>query len=140
MHSGMQASVVQGTYHSNKFAVMNGVKQGCVLASTLFSLYLSAVLEIAFDDSLDGVSSQTRHNTDLFNVAHFKARTKTSQKIVKEMLFADSSALVAHDARSRQWLVDRFSSAANQFSFKINIKNTECLFQPVNNINICNTC
>ena len=140
LHSGMQASVAQGTNHSNEFAVTNGVKQGCVLAPTLFSLYLSAMLEVAFDDSLDDVSIQTRHNADLFNVAHFKARTKTSQKIVKEMLFADSSALVAHDARSRQWLVDRFSSAANQFSFKINIKNTECLFQPVNNINICNTC
>ena len=89
LHSGMQASVAQGTDHSNEFAVMNGVKQGCVLASTLFSLYLSAVLEIAFDDSLDGVSSQTRHNADLFNVAHFKAQTKTSQKIVREMLFAD---------------------------------------------------
>ena len=136
----MQASVAQGTNHSNEFAVTNEVKQGCVLAPTFFSLYLSAMLEVAFDDSLDGVIIQTWHNADLFNIDHFKARTKTSQKIVKEMLFADSSALVAHDARSRQWLVDRFSSAADQFSFKINIKNTECLFQPVNNINICNTC
>ena len=67
----MQASVAQGTDHSNEFAVMNGVKQGCVLAPTLFSLSLSALLEVAFDDSLDGVSIQTRHNADLFNVAHF---------------------------------------------------------------------
>ena len=66
----------------------NGVKQGCVFAPT-FSLYLSAMLlEVAFDDSLDGVTIQTRHNASLFNVAHFKARTKT-QKIVREMLFAD---------------------------------------------------
>ena len=89
LNSGMQASVAQGTNHSNEFAVTNGVKQGCVLASTFFSLYLSLMLEVAFDDSLNGVSSQTRHNADLFNVAHFKARTKTSQKIVREMLFAD---------------------------------------------------
>ena len=96
----MQASVAQGTNHSNEFAVTNGVKQGCVFAPT-FSLYLSAMLlEVAFDDSLDGVSIQTQHNANLFNVAHFKARTKTSQNIVKEMLFADDSALVAHDAES----------------------------------------
>ena len=55
------------------------------------------------------------------------------------MLFADDIALVAHDAKSMQRLVDRFSSAADQFSLKINIKKTECLFQPVKNINITQT-
>ena len=116
VHSGMQASVAQGTNHFNVFAVMNGVKQGCVLVPTLFSLYLSAILEVAFNDSFDGVSIQTRHNVDIFNVSHIKARTKTSQKIVREMLFADDSALVAHDAESMQRLFDKFSSAADQFS------------------------
>ena len=55
------------------------------------------------------------------------------------MIFADDSVLVAYDAKSMQRLVDRFSSAADQFSLKINIKNTECLFQPVKNINITQT-
>ena len=87
LHSGMKASVAHGTNHSNEFAVTNGVKQGCVLALTLFSLYLSAMLEVAFDDSLNGVSIQTRHNADLFNVAHFKAKTKTSQKNSKRNAF-----------------------------------------------------
>ena len=106
----------------------------CSCPNPLFTR--SAMLEAAFDDSLDGVSIQTRHNADILNVAHFKARTKTSQNIVREMLFADDSALVAHDAESMQRLADRFSSAADQFSLKINIEKTECLFQPVRNINI----
>ena len=55
------------------------------------------------------------------------------------MLFADDSALVAHGAESMQRLGDRFSSAANQFSLKVNIKKTWCLFQPVKNINIAQT-
>ena len=54
--------------------------------------------------------------------------------IVRKMLFPDDSALVAHDAESMQRLDNRFSSAANQFSLK-----TECLFQPVKNINIGQT-
>ena len=117
LHSSMQAAVAQGPTHSTEFAVTNGVKQGCVLAPTLFSLYLSAMLEVAFDDSLDGVCIQTQQNADLFNVAHFKAKTKTSQKIVREMLYADDSALVALDAESMQRLIHRFSLAAEQFSF-----------------------
>ena len=128
LDSGIQASVAQSTNHSNKYPVTNRTKQECVLAPTFFSLYLSAMLEVAFDDSLDGVIIQTSHNTDFFNVANFKAGTKTSQKIVRKMLFTDDSALVAQDAKSMQRLVDRFSSAADQFSLKINIKKTECLF------------
>ena len=45
------------------------------------------------------------------------------------MLFANDSALVAYDAESMQRLVDRFSSAADQFNLKINIKKSECLFR-----------
>ena len=46
---------------------------------------------------------------------------------------------MAYDAESMQKFVDRFSSAADQFNLKINIKNTECLFQPVKNFNIAQT-
>ena len=41
LHSEMQASVAQGTNHSNEFAVTNGMKQGCVLAPTLIYFTLS---------------------------------------------------------------------------------------------------
>ena len=36
---------------SESFDVSNGVKQGCVLASSLFALYLTTILEVAFKDS-----------------------------------------------------------------------------------------
>jgi len=135
LHCGMQANVAQGSSISKKFAVSSGVKQGCVLAPTLFSLYLSAMLEVAFTGANEGVYIQTRHDADLFKVSQFQAKTKTSQKIVREMLFADDSALVAHEEESMQVLVDRFSAAAKQFSLKINIRKTECLYQPVKNVN-----
>ena len=114
----------------------NGIKQGCVLAPTLFSFYLATMLEVAFADVDEGIYIQTRHDADLFNVAHFKAKTKTSQIVVREMLFADDSAIAAHDAQDIQQLVDRFAQAAEHFSFKINIKKTECLYQPVKNISV----
>jgi len=41
---------VHGREASSKFAVTNGVKQGYVLAPTLFSLHLTAMLKIAFKD------------------------------------------------------------------------------------------
>nr|VZI02518.1 unnamed protein product [Spirometra erinaceieuropaei] len=44
LHDGMMARVTDNGAVSEAFAVTNGVKQGCVLASTLFSLMFSAML------------------------------------------------------------------------------------------------
>ena len=55
LHTGMQANVTISSSVSSDFAVSNGVKQGCLLAPTLFSLYLAAMLEVAFKDIQEGV-------------------------------------------------------------------------------------
>ena len=67
---------------------------------TLFSIFLSAMLDDAFRDIGDGVYIQSRQSADLFNVAHFRAKTKTTQILMRIVLFADDSALVAHSAES----------------------------------------
>ena len=55
LHTGMMANVSVGGEVSESFSVTNGVKQGCVLAPTLFSIFLSAMLDDAFRDMGDGV-------------------------------------------------------------------------------------
>ena len=70
-----------------------------------FSIFLSAMLEEAFRDMGDGVYIQSRQDADLFNVAHFRAKTKTAQILVRELLYADDSALVAHSAEEIQRIV-----------------------------------
>ena len=55
LHTGMQANVAMRGSVSKDFSVSNGVKQGCVLAPTLFSIYLAAMLEVAFKDTSEGV-------------------------------------------------------------------------------------
>ena len=49
---------------------------------------------------------------------------------IRELLYADDSALVANNAVDMQQIVDRFSSAASMFGLKINISKTELLYQP----------
>ena len=44
-HDGMYGRVSIGGDISNAFEINHGVKQGCVLAPTLFALYLAAVLD-----------------------------------------------------------------------------------------------
>jgi len=53
----------------------------------------------AFRHMGDGVYIQSRQSPDLFNVAHFRAKTKTTRILMRDLLFADDSALVAHCAK-----------------------------------------
>ena len=127
LHTGMMANVSVGVEVSELFSVTKGVKQCCVpIAPTLFSIFLSAMLDEAFRDMGDGIYRQSRQSADLFNVAHFRAKTKTTWILIRELLFADDSALVAHSAEEMQKIVDAFSDASK----KINIKKTEVLYQP----------
>ena len=96
---------------SDTFAITNGVKQGCVLAPTLFFIFMSAMLEEAFRDMGDGVYIQQRQNADLLTVAHFRAKTKTTNILVTELLFADDSAPIAYSTEEIQRIVDAFANA-----------------------------
>ena len=77
---------------------------------------------------IDSVYIQYRHSADLFNVAHFRAKTKTTRILMRELLFADDRALVVHSAERMQTIVDAFSDASKKFGLKINIKKTEVLY------------
>ena len=84
---------------------------------------------LSFRDIGDGVYLQSRQNADLFNVAHFRAKTKTTRILMRELQFADDSALVAHSAEEMQKIVDAFSDASKKLGLKINIKKIEVLYQ-----------
>ena len=91
------------------------------------------MLEMAFKDTSEGVYIQTRKEADLFNVAQLKAKSKTSTEVVREMLFADESALAAHSAYAEDMksLLEKFARiTADQFSLKINSEKTEFPYQP----------
>ena len=74
MHTGMMVNVMNGGEVSDTFDITNGVKQGCVLLPKIFAIFLSAMLKEAFNDMGCGVYIQSRHNADLFTVAHFSTK------------------------------------------------------------------
>ena len=54
-HDGMTGRVSIGGDISDAFPINHGVKQGCVLAPTLFTLYLGAVLETMSANLASGI-------------------------------------------------------------------------------------
>ena len=74
-HQDMQSTVCFDGATSNAFPVSRGVKQGCVLAPTLFGIFFSMLLQYAFVD-FTGVYVWTRSAGKLFNIARLRAKTK----------------------------------------------------------------
>ena len=72
---GLQSRVQNDREYSEPFPVTNGVKQGCVMAPTLFSMMFSAMLTDAFQDVDVGFSIRYRFNGKLLNLRRLQAKS-----------------------------------------------------------------
>ncbi|XP_035658037.1 uncharacterized protein LOC118403431 [Branchiostoma floridae] len=129
-HDGMQAHVRDSDALSDPFPVTNGVKQGCVLAPTLFSIMFTAMLTDAFSGGDVGIGIRHRTDGKVFNLRRLQAKTKVKTDIVRDLLFADDCALNAGSEPSMQHSVDNFSNGCNNFGLTISTKKTEVLHLP----------
>ena len=131
LHADMNGLVSHNSELSAPFKITNGVKQGCALAPTLFSIFLTAALFEAtreLDDT--GIMLRFRSDGGLFNLARLRAKTKVSSVLIRELLYADDSAFLAHSRDDLQLIADRFAAACRLYGLTINLKKTEVLYQP----------
>ena len=133
-HEDMRGTVKYDGSSSEPFPILSGVKQGCVLAPTLFGTFFSLLLQCAFDQSEDGVYIHTRSDGGLFNLARLRAKTKVRKVLLREMLFADDAALAAHSEEALQRLIDRFAHACDEFGLTISLRKTDIMGQDVSSI------
>ena len=110
-HDGMQVRVQDDGESSEPILVTKGVKQGCVLAPTLFSMMFSAMLAEAFRENSDGISIRFRTDGKLFHLRRLHAKTKVKMDCVRDLLFANDCALNACSEPEMQQSMDKFSSA-----------------------------
>jgi len=127
-HEGMRAWVIEGGEQSEDFDVLNGTKQGCMLAPLLFSIFFAMMLIVAFKDCDLGIGVQFTDGS-VFDVRRLQARTKVHSAIIRDLLFADDCALVAHTLREVQLIFDRFLNTAQRFGLTVSLKKTEALHQ-----------
>ncbi|KAJ2942940.1 hypothetical protein O0L34_g15130 [Tuta absoluta] len=128
-HDTMRGSVMFDGEMSTAFDVNRGVRQGCVLAPTLFGIFFSALLLVAFKDCDVGVHLHTRKDGRLFNINLLKSATKRNDLIARELLYADDAALVANSEEHLQELITRFGRACEMFSMSVNARKTVIMVQ-----------
>ena len=106
---------------SESLLISNGVKEGCVLAPSLISIFFSMMLREAKDDFINGIYIRFRIDGSLFILRGLLAKTKVVEEFIKELLFADDCPLLAHC----------FSEAAKVFRLTFSLEKTEVLCQPL---------
>ena len=129
-HDGMLARVLDEGDCSDAFPVTNGVKQGCILAPTLFSMMFTAMLSDAFCNNAENMKIKFRTDGRLFNLRRLQAKTKVEEEPVRDLLFADDCALNDATEAQMQQSMDCFSTACDNFGLTISTKKTEVLHQP----------
>ena len=121
-HDGMVARVENDGESSDPFPVTNGVKQGCVLASTLFSMMFSAMLPDAFQEGDNGIPIRYRFDGKLFNLRRLQAKSKEQTEVLDEFLFADDMAKGAPTEEKMKKGVDQVSDSCDSYDLTIRIK------------------
>ncbi|VDL96319.1 unnamed protein product [Schistocephalus solidus] len=87
LHNGMMARVTDNGTVCEAFTVTNGVKQGCVMAPTLFNLMFSTMLMDAYRDEQPVIRIAYRTDGHLLNTsAPHMSKRNTKQNMLSAFI------------------------------------------------------
>ncbi len=130
LYDGMEVTMLSnGGTKSEPFTVETGVKQGCVIAPTLFAIFIAAILPLIGEELPQGIPIMYRTDGRLFNLSRLKAKSKVNCTTITELQYADDIVIAAHSAEDLQGIRNAFAKAYRALGLKLNIKNTKVLHQ-----------
>ena len=129
IHDGAEGIVAVPGRDSERFNITQGTEHSCILASTLFTLFLIVVLLKKRIDIETWVRLTIKSDRNFFNFARPWATTKTWKKLVNEMLLVDIMVIIPHDKDhiTRMFIV--FTKEAKRWVMQNNTQKTEVLYQ-----------
>ena len=116
------------------FKVRSGVKQGCVLALTLFAIYFAVLLQHAFDGKENGIYIRNRSDGSLSNLKILKSKRLATEVLIRELLLADNAAITTHSKIELWRLADRLAEACHLCGLTIYVRKTQVIGQGTNSL------
>ena len=97
-----------------------------VCAPLLFCILFAMMLLVALKDCDVGIPIQSGSDGSVFNLRRLQVRTDTIPALVRDLLYADDCAFLAHTL-----LFDRFRTPAARFGLTVSLKKTEVIHPPI---------
>jgi sorting nexin-29 len=127
LHSGNFAAVRLDGKIGARFKVSAGVRQGCVIAPTLFNIFIDLVMKKAL--------ARMPPNCGI------KLKQRASDQIaigslenVVMLMYADDVVLMSHDPSELAVMLSTVDEVANEYGMRINASKTEIQFQGVSDV------
>nr|VZH98633.1 unnamed protein product [Spirometra erinaceieuropaei] len=130
LHDDMMAHVTDNSTIYEDFVVTNGVKQGCVLPTTIFSHMLFAMLMDAYRDERPGIRIAYRIDRHLLKSWGMQVRMRLSTTTVHNVPFADDCSPNTSTEVDMQQSMDLFASSCAHFELTTNTNQTVSMHQP----------
>nr|VZI22085.1 unnamed protein product [Spirometra erinaceieuropaei] len=124
------ACVTSNGVVSEAFAVTKDVRQGYVLAPTLFSLMFPAMLMDAYHGERPRIRVAYRTGGQLFNQWRMHFQSRVSATFVHGLIFADDCALKATTEGNKKMSMDLFAAACDNFGLIINTEKMVAMLKP----------
>ena len=121
----MKGCVLYDGDQSGSFNINTDVKQGCVIAPTLFSIFLAAFISLAAVDQAKGVGTIYLNDGELFNMRPHRAKTKVKATSIVDLQYADDCAIAAHTRAVLQNTLDAFSETYTLLGITVNVTKTK---------------
>ena len=102
---GQQGQLKHNESLSGSIPISSGIKQGCILTPTLFSIFLCIMLYEAKEDLPESI--YIRFLTGQFDLCLF-AHMKTMEELITELLFADDCTLLMYTEEALQHIINSF--------------------------------
>lgn len=96
-HTDMKETVHFNGSSSKPFSIFcSSIKQGCLLAPSLFRIFFAVLLKHAFGTATKGIYLFMRADGMLFNLVHLRAKAKICEALMRDVLFAGDVAVATH--------------------------------------------
>ena len=128
-YSNVKAKVIVDGELSEAFNYDGGVKQGCKLAPTLYSIYAAILLQLSFNNfnSSHSVKVRFRYDGNLFDLRRLKARSKVKYMYIQEAQYAHDIALFSNSAEGLQDLLSAHNHVSKEMGLQINTSKIETI-------------
>lgn len=108
---------------SEPFSISNGVRQGCVLAPTLFNIFIDYVVRQFCKLARGGVRIAYHLNGQL----RISRMRDTYEEMLQILLYADDMVLLAESEAEIKGMVELMDTITSEWGLKISVAKTKIL-------------